>query len=187
MDAFYGEIRAFPYTFPPVDWAYCNGTIVSVQQYTPLFALIGTTFGGDGKTTFGLPNLNGLTIIGEGQGPGLTPRLRGGVAGEENLALSESNLAQHNHAVTGALGAQAIRTAHPNTAAPLSFISTANNGTTNELTFDVEPIAPTAKVAMAGNVLSPYVGAGGAHENRQPVLPLTWCIAITNAIWPQKP
>ncbi|MEM1320932.1 MAG: tail fiber protein [Bacteroidota bacterium] len=94
-----GEIRIFAGNFAPRDWAFCDGQLLAIQNYNALFSLLGTTYGGDGRSTFKLPDLRGRAIMGPGQGPGLTPRAPGMQIGEEAVRLELSNLANHNHGV----------------------------------------------------------------------------------------
>lgn len=187
MDAFFGEIRAFPFTFCPQDWAYCNGSVLTVAQYQATFAIIGSTFGGDGRTTFGLPNLNGLIVVAAGAGPGLSTWVRAAVSGTEKVTLTSNMYPTHTHTVTAQSGTSASRTASPNTAAPLSCISVVNDGKTNQKAFDTTPVSTDNLVPMSGTSLTPYQGKGQAHENRQPVLPLSWCMCVSNGTWPEHP
>src|SRR5689334_8686621 len=97
MDPFIGEIRMFGGTFAPLGWADCNGQLMAISQNTALFALIGTTFGGDGQTTFALPDLRSRVPIHAGQGPGLTNRNLGDQGGEETVTLTVNQLPRHIH------------------------------------------------------------------------------------------
>lgn len=97
-DAFTGEIRIFAGNFPPKDWALCNGQLMSIQQNTALFSILGVQYGGDGKTTFALPNLMGTAPIGQGNGPGLTGRSVGAKVGTETVTLLTSQMPAHSHA-----------------------------------------------------------------------------------------
>src|SRR5438477_6856604 len=103
MDPFVGEIRMFGGNFAPRDWAVCDGQLLAIAQNTALFSLLGTTFGGNGQTTFGLPDLRGRVPIHWGQGPGLSPRTEGESAGTESVTVSANELPPHTHAL--ALGA----------------------------------------------------------------------------------
>jgi len=94
-----GEIRAFAGNFAPEDWLVCNGSLLSVMEYQVLFSLIGTRYGGDGQTSFGLPDLRGRMAVGKGQGPGLSNRLLGQAGGAANVTLTTQNMPQHNHVV----------------------------------------------------------------------------------------
>ncbi len=96
-EPFIGEIRMFAGNFAPRGWAFCNGQLLSVSDNDALFSLYGTTYGGDGRTTFGLPDLRGRLAIHYGSGPGLTPRQLGHKGGEENVTLNTNQLASHTH------------------------------------------------------------------------------------------
>jgi microcystin-dependent protein len=96
-EPYIGEIRLFAGTYAPKDWAFCNGQLIPIQQNTALFAVIGTTYGGDGKTNFALPNLMGRAAMGAGQAPGLTPRMVGQTGGSETVTLTATQMPAHNH------------------------------------------------------------------------------------------
>ena len=98
-EAFIGEIRITPYNFAPVGWALCNGQILSISANTALYSLFGTTYGGNGTTTFGLPNLQNSAPIQQGQGPGLSPYDLGQTGGESTVTLTQAEMANHVHAV----------------------------------------------------------------------------------------
>src|ERR1035438_8966741 len=102
---FVGEVRAFGFNFAPKGWAFCNGQLMPISQNTALFSLLGTTYGGDGKSTFGLPNLQGSAPLNSGQGPGLTLRDLGETSGETNVTLLVSEMPQHAHQVKCATSA----------------------------------------------------------------------------------
>lgn len=97
--AFIGEIKMFGGNFAPRRWAFCAGQLLAINQNTALFSILGTTYGGDGQTTFGLPDLRGRVPVGTGQGPGLTSRNLGEVSGEESHRLIASEMPQHSHAL----------------------------------------------------------------------------------------
>ncbi|HEY0075657.1 MAG TPA: tail fiber protein, partial [Abditibacteriaceae bacterium] len=94
-DPFVAEIRIFPFTFAPKGWAFCNGQLIPISQNTALFALLGTTYGGDGKSTFALPDLMGSAAMHPGQGSGLSPRQLGEIGGTENVTLLVSEIPVH--------------------------------------------------------------------------------------------
>src|SRR5512142_1974966 len=96
-DPFIAEIRIFGFNFPPTGWAMCNGQILPISQNTALFSLLGTTYGGDGKTTFALPNLQGNAPLQPGQGPGLSLRDLGETGGETTVCLIQSEMPMHAH------------------------------------------------------------------------------------------
>src|SRR4051794_13548452 len=95
---FLAEIRIFAGNFAPSGWALCNGQIMSISQNTALFSLLGTTYGGDGRTTFALPNMQGMAPMHQGQGPGLTPRNLGEIGGSPTVSLLATEVAAHSHA-----------------------------------------------------------------------------------------
>lgn len=101
MDEYLAIIKIFAGNFAPRGWAFCQGQLMSIAQNTALFSLLGTTYGGDGRTTFGIPDLRGRIPVGTGNGPGLSPVVLGQMAGTENVTLTLNNLPAHNHAVTG--------------------------------------------------------------------------------------
>src|ERR1700722_20828960 len=115
-DNFVGEIRIVGFNFAPVGWATCDGQLMPISQNTALFSLLGTFYGGDGKTTFALPDLRGRVAVGQGQGPGLSPYDIGEVLGVEAVTLLGSQIASHTHPFS-AVAAQAATNA-PNGALP---------------------------------------------------------------------
>ncbi len=101
MDPFVAEIRIFGFNFAPKGWAFCNGKLMAISQNTALFSLLGTTYGGDGKSTFALPDLQGRSPMFYGQGPGLSYRDIGETAGEETVTLLQTEIPAHSHALNG--------------------------------------------------------------------------------------
>ncbi|MGB2129405.1 MAG: phage tail protein [Flavicella sp.] len=99
QDAFIGEIKMFAGNFAPRNWAFCNGQLLPISQNTALFSLLGTTYGGDGRTTFALPDLRGRVAVHAGSGPGLSSKSLGQKGGQETVLLMESNLPSHNHSI----------------------------------------------------------------------------------------
>ncbi|NNE26623.1 MAG: phage tail protein [Saprospiraceae bacterium] len=99
MTPFIGQIQLFGFTFAPNGWTLCNGQLLQISQFSALFSLLGTIYGGDGRTTFGLPDLRGRSAIGFGTGPGLTPQQIGQRSGAENMTLTQAHLTSHNHAL----------------------------------------------------------------------------------------
>src|SRR5258706_265801 len=110
-DPFVAEIRIFPFNFAPKGWAWCNGQLLPLSQNTALFSLLGTTYGGDGKSTFALPDLEGSAPMHPGQGPGLSLHDLGETGGTETVTLLESEIAAHSHTVQGAEDDAAFKTA----------------------------------------------------------------------------
>ena len=99
---FVAEVRIFGFNFAPTGWAYCNGQLMPISQNTALFSLLGTYYGGDGKSTFALPGLEGMTAMHPGQGPGLSDRFLGELGGEEFVTLLQSEMPIHTHGLMGA-------------------------------------------------------------------------------------
>ncbi|HEV7719988.1 MAG TPA: tail fiber protein [Iamia sp.] len=165
-----GEIRLFPYNFAPRSWAFCNGQLMSIAQSTALFSLLGTTYGGNGQTTFGLPDLRGRSALSSGQGPGLQPYDLGEVSGVETVTLIQTEMPAHGHSVLAS-----------------TSDSSAKNPSQNILGSTASPIY--AAVATANAILAPQtIGiAGGSqpHENRSPFLVLNYCIAL-EGIFPSR-
>lgn len=171
-EPFLGEIKMFGGNFAPRSYSFCNGQLVSIAQNTALFSLLGTTFGGDGQTTFGLPDLRGRVPIHQGQGPGLSPYVMGQVSGAETVTLLSSQLPAHNHTVTCSTGGG-------NAVAP------ANNFWASE------PNAEAASFsnAAANTAMSPAAiglsGGGQAHDNMAPFLCLSFIIAV-EGVFPSR-
>lgn len=167
MENFIGEIQAFPYTYPPRGWMVCNGTVYPIQQFTALFALIGTAYGGNGTTNFAVPNFVGSVANSQGNGPGLMPRVLGEQLGSDDVTLLVNQIPQHSHslALGVANGGQAAAPSNGFVALPPAssngFLSPANNPPNTQLA--------VPQVALTG-------GSQG-HPNNQPTLALLYCIA----------
>ena len=171
-DPFLGEIRAFAGNFAPLGWALCQGQLLPIAQNDALFALIGTTYGGDGQTTFALPNLAGRIPIHQGGGPGLTLRSLGEAGGSETVALGVQQLPAHSHAAMGAnSGADRISPA-------AAYWSTDPGGNTGAY-------STTAGSQMASGAIG-AAGSGQAHDNTQPFLVLNYIIALEGIFPPQS-
>jgi microcystin-dependent protein len=165
-EAFVAEIRIFAFNFAPRGWAFCNGQLLPIAQNTALFSLLGTTYGGNGQTNFGLPNLQGMAPMHPGQGPGLTARQLGEQGGSQAVTLLGSQLPAHTHqarANTGTAGQ-----AGPGGNVPASLA-----GRTPPPLY--QSSAPNA--AMSAQALT-ATGGGGPHNNLQPYLVLNFCIAM---------
>src|ERR1700704_3179094 len=96
-DPFVAEIRIFPFNFPPKGWAFCNGQLLPIAQNTALFSLLGTFYGGDGKATFALPNLQAMAPLNQGQGPGLSDRFIGETSGSQTVTVLTTEMPAHTH------------------------------------------------------------------------------------------
>jgi len=172
MEPILGMILPFPYGFVPVGWAACNGQVVPITSNTALFALIGTLYGGDGRVTFALPNLNGypnspVAAGGVGDGPGLTPRVIGELVGDPTYQLSTSEIPLHNHTASLFNGG-ATPSATP--MADGAVLVTATNG------FAAPNTAPST--TFLPQMLLP-AGNSEAHDNVQPSMQLLYCIATS--------
>lgn len=174
-EPFIGEIRLLPYTFTPYGWAACNGQLLPVNQYSTLFALIGTTFGGDGTTTFGVPDLRARAAIGFGNGPGLTPRAVGQTGGESSVTLNAGQIPSHNHVL------QASNATQSSGVLPNALIANVGGRSKAYASYAAGPNVVGLNTASIQSI-----GSSQAHENRQPSLALQYCIA-TEGIWPTHP
>ena len=162
MEPFLGQIQPFAFNFPPRGWATCDGQLLQISGNQALFALLGTTYGGDGQTTFALPDLRGRTALHLGQGPGLTNRQIGQRSGAENVTLNVSQIPSHTHTLRA-------REELANSNKPENHVLSAG-----------EQIYETgaADVNMGSSSIQ-NTGGGGAHNNMQPFLVINWCIALT--------
>ncbi|UFJ39580.1 tail fiber protein [Brevibacillus humidisoli] len=171
-EPFLGEIRIFAGNFAPRGWAFCNGQIMHITQNTALFSLLGTTYGGDGKMTFALPNLQGRAPMHWGAGQGLTPRSLGDVSGSSTVTLISQEMPTHNH-----LPQSQSSGSQPN---PEGAIWARPSGLRPASLYGETP-----DTQMAPNAILP---AGGSmpHNNMQPYLGLIYIIAL-EGVFPQRP
>lgn len=171
---FVAEIRIFPFNFAPKGWAFCNGQLLPISQNTALFSLLGTFYGGDGKSTFALPNLQGSSPMQQGQGPGLSLYVIGEVGGETSVSLLQSEIPAHSHAAQGVAGAGGQNPGPANTWSDANqrgisqYASAANGGTV--------PMSPLATSISGGDQ---------PHNNMMPYLALNFCIAL-QGIYPPR-
>jgi microcystin-dependent protein len=168
-EPFIAEIRIFATNFAPRGWAFCNGQLLPIAQNTALFSLVGTTYGGDGRTTFGIPNLQGGAPMHPGRGPGLTERRLGENGGSETVTLNEAQIANHTHTMNGS--SEEVDRKTPE----------------NRFLGDGETMyrSSPADVQMAQTQLQP-VGGGQAHNNEQPLLVLNFVIALVGLYPPRS-
>lgn len=176
MDPFVGEIRTVPFNFAPKGWAFCNGQLLPISSNTALFSLLGTTYGGDGKSTFALPNLQGRVPIQPGQGPGLSLYSLGETGGEENVILDVSQIPSHNHSVS--LNNLNATTATPSTSASLAAPVDINGDNANAYTASANN--------EVINTLSAPNGSGNGHNNLSPYLTLNYIIALQGVFPPRS-
>lgn len=162
-EPFVGEIRMFAGNFAPRGWALCDGQLLAVSQNDALFSLFGTIYGGDGRTTFGLPELRGRVPVHAGSGPGLTPRILGSKAGTENESVSIASLTAHTHAYQASTNIADESAPTGNVLAQAPVAST------------YFPTTPT--VALAGTTVS-SVGGSQSHPNVMPFLCVNFIVAL---------
>lgn len=161
-DAFIGEIRMFAGNFAPRGWAYCDGQILSISQFTALFSLFGTTYGGDGRSTFALPDMRGRIPVHKGRGLGLTDRRIGSKAGEEDEFISLAQLAQHNHDFLASTDAAGDTNATGNTTAEPTGANI--YGTGNPVAMNSAAITST--------------GGNQSHTNLMPTLCIHFIVSL---------
>jgi len=174
-DTFLAEVRAFPFNFAPIGWAFCAGQLLPISRYTALFSLLGTFYGGDGKSTFGLPNLQGNLANGQGQGPGLSPYDVGQTGGVQTVTVLTTEMPMHNHS----LMAVESPTASPDKASPVGNVLISRLPATAMYSTTRTPIAqfgPSAIAPAGGNL---------PHNNMMPYLTLNFCIAL-QGIFPSR-
>jgi microcystin-dependent protein len=176
-DQFVGEIRLVPYNFAPQGWAFCQGQLLPIAQNTALFSLLGTFYGGDGRSTFALPNLQGRVAVGMGQGSGLSAYTIGQAAGSATVTLLQSQLPTHTHSVPAApAGAQSVT---PGPA--FAFSSTGRGGRPAYA-------LPSDEQADPATFSSSSVGLAGSsqpHDNVMPYQVLNYIIALIG-IYPSR-
>lgn len=168
-DPFVAEIRIFPFNFPPKGWAWCNGQLLPLSQNTALFSLLGTTYGGDGKSNFALPNLQGSVPMHPGQGPGLSLHDLGETGGSQTVTLLQSEMPAHSHVLRAVNDDGLSETPVNNTPAKNKFYDNTAQPTT----------------IMSPQALSP---AGGSlpHNNMQPYLTFNFNIALQGVFPPRS-
>jgi microcystin-dependent protein len=171
VDPFVAEIRIFGFNFAPRGWATCDGQLLPISQNTALFSLLGTTYGGDGRSTFGLPNLQGRAPMHPGQGPGLSLRDLGETGGSESVSLLQSEMPSHSHALRASSGDGTDQTPQGSyfaTGVGIGQYAAANN-----------------LVALSPNALL-TAGSGLPHNNMQPYLTVNFCIALQGVFPPRS-
>ena len=172
-DQFVAEIRIFPFGFPPHGWALCDGQLLPLSQNTALFSLLGTTYGGDGKSTFALPDMRGSAPMHPGQGPGLSLYDLGQTGGSDTITLLETEIPNHPHNVMAAAAVSNRTTPAANAISRVTGSSPFVPATDNP------PLIPMALTAITPN------GHDQAHNNMQPYLTLNFCIALQGVFPPR--
>lgn len=169
-----GEIRMLPFNFAPRGWMACNGSLLPISQYDALFALIGTTYGGDGVNTFALPDLRGRVPVHQGQGPGLTARFMGERAGTEVVALSAGQMPAHSHTLSVTSAAATLVTPDSNSLP----------GTVSGDTFYVNSTSGNTMAPMSAQMIAPG-GGSQPHQNTMPTLTVQYCMAV-EGVFPSR-
>lgn len=167
-----GEIRLVGFSFAPVNWAFCDGSLLPISQYDALYNLLGTTYGGDGQSTFALPDLRGRAPIHAGQGPGLSNYTQSQILGTESVTLTTNQMPSHNHAANAQSGTGT--TNRPQNA------YWATSGQSDAL-YKAIPGTPDTMNPQA----LPAAGGNQPHENRQPLLATNYIIALYGIYPPQ--
>lgn len=175
-DPFLGEIRLVGFTFAPQGWAFCDGQLLSISQNTALFSLLGTTYGGNGQTTFALPDLRGRVPVSQGQGPSLSNYVLGEQTGSENVTLNVSQLPVHNHPL-------ASSNQQGSSSDPSGFFPAVLNEPSGS-------VAVNGYLASSNSTLNPaaigVTGGNQPHPNLQPLLCVNFIIAV-QGIYPSRP
>ena len=171
-----GEIRVFAGANAPAGWAKCHGQFLAISQNNALFTVLGTRFGGDGRTTFRLPDLQGRVPVCTGQGPGLSPYTLGQTGGEETHTLTAAELGQHYHNVLAVPASSTVPTG--NRPGPNQFLaaSSAKDTDGSVLTFNLYTLDEKPMTTMDSHIIND--GPAAPHENRMPSLTLNYCLAL---------
>ncbi len=171
MDPFIGEVKLFAGIFAPRGWAFCDGQLLPVAQNSALFAILGTTYGGDGRTTFALPDLRGRVALGPRHGAGLSDYREGQKGGTEKVTLQVSQIPSHNHSLRAS-----------------TTVGNSNDPTDKVLgntdVFDNEYINTTPTTNMSSAAIG-NTGGNQSHENRQPYLAINYIIAL-QGVFPSR-
>lgn len=173
MDPFVAEIRIFPFNFPPTGWAFCDGQLMPISQNTALFSLLGVTYGGDGKSTFALPNFQGVAPLQQGQGTGLSLYDLGQLGGEENVTLLQTEMPSHSHTMR-ANNSDGTQPSPANNVA-------AGPGADRDL-FWYKEGTPSSTMNLLALSLT---GGSLPHNNMMPYLTLNFCIAL-QGVYPAR-
>jgi microcystin-dependent protein len=171
MDPFLGEIRAVGFNFAPTGWALCNGQLMAISQNTALFSLLGTFYGGDGKSNFALPNLVGNVPVDQGQGQGLTPYGIGEETGTPSVTLLQSEMPIHNHSLMALNDPAELQAPAPDRAMAKSTAGFAYNTSQPNTNLSVQAVS--------------VAGASLPHNNYMPSLVLNFVIAL-QGVFPQR-
>jgi microcystin-dependent protein len=183
-EPYLGQIELYGFNFAPRGWAICAGQIIPIQQNTALFSILGTNYGGNGTTTFGLPNLQGRGAVGAGQGPGLSDYQQGQTGGATSVTLQINELPAHSHAFNTTSVAGSTTTAAGNQLG-LSQVGGGKGGGSTITAAIYSPNASKATTGLAPQSIS-FNGGGQPHNNMQPYLVLNYCIAMAGVFPPRN-
>ena len=187
MDPFLGQIVSFAGNFAPRGWAYCDGQLLAISQYSALFSILGTTYGGDGRSTFALPDLRGRAPVAPGRGPGLSTRTLGQRGGQEEHTLIIPEMPSHSHISTGTVTASTSEgTTNVPTGNVLAAGKTPIDRSTVVDTNMYTNVGPNTQ--MAANEVTVTVGNNGGnlpHNNMQPYLAINFIIAL-QGVFPSR-
>jgi microcystin-dependent protein len=176
---FLAEITMFAFNFPPKGWAFCDGQLLSISQNTALFSLLGTNYGGDGKSTFGLPDIQGQAVLGQGQSPGTSQYFVGESTGTDTVTLLTTEMPSHNHSFTATSTAGTTLSSSGNQLAQAFAGGKQASYTGNYLN------ANAANVTMSP-LCTNIAGGSQPHNNMQPYLTLNFCIAMQGVFPPRS-
>jgi microcystin-dependent protein len=181
-----GDIQVFAFAFPPSGWAKCDGQLLLIAQNPDLFALLGTTFGGDGRANFALPDLRGRTAIGQGQAPGMASRRVGDQVGEESHALTVAEVGTHSHRLSGEPSKGTVSTPSENVIIAKGVLKN-EAGAESDLPIYIAPMAKQVpNVKMHPDSIQPSDGGSDPHNNLMPYVTLNTCISLTGPIPPRS-
>jgi len=190
MEGYIAEIRMFAGNFAPKNWSYCNGAILNIAQNTALFSLLGTTYGGNGQTTFGLPDLRSRVAVGTGTGPGLSNYVLGQMGGAETVTLNTLQIPAHNHVggslqgtpqmmVSSGNASQTAATAGASIATPGSVVSRSFTATLGFNTATPDTALNAASLSFSGVTINTGItGSNQPHSNLQPYLGMNYIICM---------
>lgn len=192
MEVFLGTVQSFAFPFAPSGWSLCNGQLLNISQYNALYALLGVTYGGNGSQTFGIPNLQGRTLIGQGTGTNLTPRVIGSYNGSETVNITVANLPAHTHAVDGSalhvattVNLASVATGPLTVPSPTNaFIGASGTGPGAASIYSTDqgagPVAlQGVSSAVSGSTTAAPTGGGAPTPSMNPFLAINFSIALS--------
>jgi microcystin-dependent protein len=200
MEPFIGQIIMFAGNFAPRDWAFCDGELLPISQNQSLYSILGTTYGGDGRTTFGLPDFRGRVPIGQGQGNGLTSRIMGEQIGIEDITLSTAQMPIHSHAAKTTISGSSVTAKLKassevgTTNVPLNnYLAKPSNIGLQSINMydssaDIEMASDAIEIdlsAVTANTTTDDTGGNSAHNNIQPSLVMNYIICM-NGVYPSR-